>query len=295
LTRVTGRHDVVHIIESLRARDRKTGERLRDRLGPVISGRGRALPVHFWRVSTKAELFDRLRGIADDARSTGLAPIVDLQTHGDFDGLQVTSDECLEWSDLKGPLTEINVACRLNLLVLMGACTGEALVRVLQPSDRAPVWAVIGPKRTLDEQQVEDAHAAFYAELMSNGNGDAAVRAMNAAAGAADSLFRFIDAVWFFREVMQAYFTQHATDPQLSRRIERMTAEALQEAARIGATSEQLTHLGATIPSKLDSQLRDYQSWFDHCKGIYFLGNECPNEWSRFTVSLADCLPGPGP
>lgn len=59
MTRVRGRHEVVHIIESLRPDDLKTGERLRERLGPVIYGPGLALPVHFWREPTKAGFVKR--------------------------------------------------------------------------------------------------------------------------------------------------------------------------------------------------------------------------------------------
>jgi hypothetical protein len=112
-----------------------------------LSRRGLAVPVRFWREPTKAGLLDRLRLIAADVRNTGQAPIIDLQTLGDLDRLQVTSCERVTWSDLKAPLIEINVACGLNLLVLVGACDGEALLRVLEAHDRAPVWGLIGVRR----------------------------------------------------------------------------------------------------------------------------------------------------
>src|SRR5713101_2280803 len=140
---VRGHHKAVHIIESLRTNDLKTGARLRDRLGAVVEQPGVGLPVRFWREPTKAGFLDRLRQIAAEVRSPGQAPIIDLQTHGSVDGLQVTSHEIVTWSELKAPLTEINVLCRLNLLVLVGACDGEALLHALQAPDRAPVWGLI--------------------------------------------------------------------------------------------------------------------------------------------------------
>ncbi len=287
---VTAHHEAVHIIESLRARDLKTGQRLRDWLQSVVKASGLAVPVRFWREPTKAGLLDRLRLIAAEVRNTGQAPIIDLQTHGDLDRLQVTSCERVTWSDLKAPLIEINVACGLNLLVLVGACDGEALLRVLEAHDRAPVWGLIGPREKVREQAIEEAHAAFYATLLSTRDGGAAVRAMNATAGAPDSMFRFFGAEWFFREVMRAYIKEHATEAQLVRRREKLVAEADQKAKRDGRSPEDRARLSPVFAAAIDDRLRDHQGLFDGYKRRFFLEDLYPEHAARFAVSLADCL-----
>src|ERR1022692_828802 len=112
----------VHIIESLRPCDLRTGDRLHAEIGPLAGALTPAITVQFWREATRASFLDRLQMVAAAIGQDGRAPVVHIEAHGDFDGIQLTSGECITWSDLKGPLTRINVACRLNLLVLAGAC-----------------------------------------------------------------------------------------------------------------------------------------------------------------------------
>lgn len=286
----------IHIIESLRPLDRKTGAHLRDRLLGLPTVDGPALEVHFWSEPTRDRFLSRLRQIATDTRNSGRAPIVDLQTHGDLDGLEVTSGEIVTWGDLKAPLTEINLTCRLNLLVLVGACDGEALLHVLQAHERAPVWGLIGPNRPAWDQEIEAGHAAFYETLLSRRDGGIAVSAMNAAAdqvpGAlADSPFHFFGAEWFFSEVMQAYFREQASEAQLARRVEGLAAEAIERAEREGLSPEQLARFAAAFPLAMDAHLRNHQRIFDHYKAHFFFRDLCPEEWSRFEVALAGCLP----
>jgi hypothetical protein len=166
-------HDVavqlgaVHIIESLRPGDLETGRRLCDIVKPLADSSKPQLQVHFWRESTRAGLLERLEHIAADVRQSGRAPVVQIETHGGLTGLQVSSHEVIPWSDLKGLFTAVNTTCRLNLLVLLGACDGAGLVEIIQAVDRAPAWAVIGPRRGVTAREIDDAHRAFYRTLFS--------------------------------------------------------------------------------------------------------------------------------
>ena len=130
----------LHIVESLQSRDLKTGARLRQQLAAMAASHPRPLPVHFWSEQTRAGFVGRLKQIESDVRSTGRPPILHLETHGNRDGLLVTSGETVTWADLVGPLTNINITARLNLLVVVAACDGESLLSVIQAHDRAPVW-----------------------------------------------------------------------------------------------------------------------------------------------------------
>jgi len=122
----------IHILESLPPGNLRTGERLRDELEPLGQVSTPQIAVHFWREPTRAAFLGRLQHIAAAVRFSGLAPVVHLETHGTPEGLELASGEAVTWSDLKAPLTTINVTCRLNLLVLLGACNGAGLLEVIQ-------------------------------------------------------------------------------------------------------------------------------------------------------------------
>ncbi|HEY5022703.1 MAG TPA: hypothetical protein VII30_09485 [Gemmatimonadaceae bacterium] len=54
----------------------------------------------------------------------GHAPILHIEAHGDAVGLELASGEHIKWSELAPVLTEINVGCQMNLLVVAAACEG---------------------------------------------------------------------------------------------------------------------------------------------------------------------------
>ena len=238
--------------------------------------------MHFWREATRAAFVGRLEYIAADVRLRRLAPVLQIEAHGSGEGLYLTSDECVTWSDLKGPLTEINVLSRLNLLVLVGACDGADLTKIIQPSDRAPVWGLIGPLRVVTAGEIEDAHTAFYRTLFSTGDGGPAWRAMNAAIEKADSPFQFISAEFMFREVMRTYFTKLCSKEALAQRMDRLV-----ETMKSDGVPQQALPVFAAM---LRERLLDHPSFFDRLKERFFHQDLCPEHAARFAVSLGECL-----
>jgi hypothetical protein len=275
----------VHIIESLRPADVQTGERLRDFLAPLAQSSGLPISVHFWRESTRQAFLERLDHIAADVRDTGRAPIVHLETHGGLDGLEVAGS-VVTWADLKAPLTRINVTCRLNLLVLVGACIGLDLTKIIQIADRAPVWGLIGPLREVWDTEIEAANKAFYRTLFSGRDGGPAWRAMNDALDGSDSPFRFIGAEWMFREVMRRYFKEKCSNERLAKRTQTLVEVAKDD----GWPAETLPW----VAEKLDAHLRDYERFFGETKRHFFLEDLCPEHADRFKVSLEECLDSDG-
>jgi hypothetical protein len=272
----------VHIIESLRPHERLTGERLHGVLAPLAAASKPPLSVHFWREGTRAALLDRLRYIAGDVRSRRLAPLVQIETHGSPQGFHLASGECVTWADVKAPLTEINVLCRLNLLVVVGACIGADLTKTIELNDRAPVWGLIGPLRDVGADEIEHANAAFYTTLFASRDGGIATQAMNAAVKKGDSPFHFISAQFMFREVMAAYFKKHCSEEQLTRRLHRLIETMKSD----GVPEDALPFFA----SMLAERLRDHQWFFDQIKPHFFHQDLCPEHAARFPVTLAECL-----
>ncbi len=239
----------IHIIESLRPEDRETGRSLDQSLKGQLATLNSSISVHFWREPTKQALFERLALIAEHVRSTGRSPVVHFEMHGDHEGLQLTSGELIDWQDLKPALTRINVTSRLNLLVVVQACYGQWILQVVQPTERAPIWGLIGPSRELFPYEVDAGNLAFYSALLKTRDGGAAWEAMNASIPAGDAPFTCLVVEEMFCAVFSEYLKEHFSD----------------------------------------RPLQDHRAFFDDLKSHFFLVDLCEDHSERFPMSFEEC------
>lgn len=278
----------IHVIESLQASgELRTGERLFEELEPLAITSTPTIEAYLWRESTREGLLARLQQIAEYVRRSGRAPVLHIEAHGlpDGSGLQTASGETLTWLDLKEPLTVINVLCRLNLLVLLSACDGEGLTHVIQLTDRAPLWGLIGPSRSVSAGEIEDGNLAFYKTLLSTRDGGTAWRAMNETATRGDRPFRFRGAATMFRLIMQGYFAEYCTEEALDRRSRRV----MDEFERIGTPDQLLPQMQAAVAE----YLRRHSAQFEEIKTRFFFIDLCPENFNRFPISFDDCFGAP--
>ena len=127
----------IHLIDSMRPGGVRTGENAFEEAQTLGFSLRPIIQVHHWREPGPGEILRRLANTAESITLTSRAPIIHFEAHGTTEGLETASGEFLSWANLKGPLTRINVICRLNLLVLVSACDGEGLAKVIQLTDRA--------------------------------------------------------------------------------------------------------------------------------------------------------------
>ena len=137
-------------------------------------------------------------------------PILHLETHGSPRGLQLASGDFVTWDHLRPALTDINIAARLNLFVMVAARDGLDLLTILRPTHRATARIIIGPNRTLTDGEVERANLAFYTTLFEMSDGIAAYNAMSAEV--------------MFYSVMRGYFREYGSEEQIAARVEGLIA-----------------------------------------------------------------------
>ena len=169
------------------------------------------------------------------------------------------------WADLEPLLREINVTCCLNLLVVAGACEGLGLAVILQAADRAPVWGILGPNRTVTAGELDDGHHAFYRTLYKTRDFTPAIEAMNASVTAGDRPFFLFGAQWFFTQVMRGYFERYCTDEAIAARVQKAapTEEALRKQ---GVSEEEILRRREAFRQ----HLQDHRGHFDQMKPIFF-------------------------
>ena len=102
----------------------------------------------YFSCQSKAEVVSAITRATKHTQSSGMNPVLHLESHGDEEGLGPNIDgniELLTWDELTEPLQNLNLATRCNLLVVVAACIGFAGVKALRRGPRAPAVAIVGP------------------------------------------------------------------------------------------------------------------------------------------------------
>jgi hypothetical protein len=285
----TIRFGQIHVIESLDAGFAgRTGTRLFDEMESWCVGTPVKPTLH--RVRRRADVERVLREIAE-AAARGSWPLIHFETHGidagpknrrATSGIVLASGESMTWRELAPPLTAINKATRLNLIVFMAACNGADLATLIQPLEGAPVRIVVGPLQVVSAGVLETATRAFYRSILSGGDGSAATRAIREALHPNEAMFWTVTAEGLFLEILKGYYNEMTTDDQIAARVERFIAPmALQ-----GVPPAEMARRRAMMKANL----ADRPALFDACYRKFFFVDKYPENAKRFILSFERCF-----
>jgi hypothetical protein len=156
-------------------------------------------------------------------------------------------------------------------------------VQVVQPSGRAAVLALIGPKRIMYPDELEKASIVFYRTLFEKMDAPTAWRAMNATIDSDPSktTFAVFTAQFSFRYIMHDFLKVRETEAELA------AAEA-----RIEAMAAAQGIPGSLIEQRrpaLRDHLRNFEQNYEATKRKYFFIDQYPENAARFPVTLEDC------
>lgn len=125
-------------------------------------------------------------GLKDEmARFPQWFPILHISSHGNGDGIQLSSTELLTWQELSDLLTPINAALKNTLIVAMSCCEGYSGTRMAMRTDEAPLpfFALVGSSQKPTWSDTAIAFLVFYHRLIKGAHVTEAVQAMNTATG----------------------------------------------------------------------------------------------------------------
>ncbi len=279
----------IHIVESL---DSGYAGRTGTRLFGDLEGwcaKTQARPV-LHQARGRADVLELLGDLATGA-SNGDWPLIHVETHGaevgqgtmrTAPGIVLASGELMTWKELAPPLTAINRATRLNLIVFMAACNGADLATVIQPLEGAPARIIIGPTDVLRQGTLEKATNAFYRSVLAGDDGTAAIRAISTAVAPTEALFLAVTAEWLFLQILQDYFNQMTTEDQLAARVEGSIAPL----ALLGVSPAEMDRRRALMKA----QLADRPGLFNACYREFFFVDQYPDNSERFLLSFDRCF-----
>jgi len=278
----------IHIVEWLDPRDRRTGRDLFDEVEPMgLMAKPIVVPTEF---------IAHLRDIRADFRGTRKLPLLQLETHGVYADLAEkvplgigAGGEVVTWEQLMAELIPLNRMTGVRLFVNMASCGGLWGIKMLQPADRAAFMAILGPNRTVDEDELVAANIAFYRELFRlGGNGNLAIDAMNAAVAPKPTTFGIYNCERLFMDVYAGFLKTQCIEPILTQRVTSALTKLVAERFIQTGTAPSPIEL-AEMRRRLRQSVEARADWFNEFRRHHFFIEEVPENDQRFPVTLADC------
>lgn len=263
----------VVVIESLRTDELRTGRNIFDEIDTLINAFGFPLSRRLEVVSTRHELFVVLDRILDDAKH-GHMPIVHIDAHGDDKGMELANGTYVPWGDLKQKFIEINVASRCHLYLILSMCQGGHIMQIIDLTDRAPAWAMIGPMTVTKAGDLQKGFSEFYKTLFTTMSGDKAIKALFDANPSTPYLFTPAEGML---KTTYANYLRDCDNPKLIRERARRLSRKMAE-----------THVHAGVGRMIRIINRMRKPAFEKYRKQFFMIDLYPENNARFSVTYED-------
>ena len=161
----------VVIIESLPAGDSPTGQRLRDDLEQFAISMGDLFAVRYVTARSADELESLLIELwAFVVESNGIGLCLQIECHGDKNGIQLADGSSMSWDRLRPLLVNVNLASRMNLIFWLAACHGGYFITACRYHETVPFTVLVGPGSEIDPSTLLAFTCTFYTELFKTRN-----------------------------------------------------------------------------------------------------------------------------
>jgi hypothetical protein len=266
----------IHILQSLPSGELRTGFHLRRFLEDLPGTDGH---IAYGEPDTVTDLLTELETIRDQLIATGQIPLIHIEAHGHTNGLVLALGEFLPWLALKQILTEINILCRFNLLLVISACCGENLISMVRLSDRSPFWGCIGPRTELSAGKLLDGFQSFYQELITTPNLRTALASLNGGLPAEQKPFVLWPAEYFFLLVYRCYLLSECTDRRIVERIDRIIRN-------LSLTVADQSEARLELQERIEIDLHNHGRHFEKYRRDFLMIDLHPENEERFNRRL---------
>lgn len=205
----------IHIIQSLRDSDLKTGKHLYEDMKSWLMFSDSTIKLAFHSVKNKLELLSVFSVIENEIQKNGLIPLLHIDAHGSENGIVLSSPcdfyECINWRNLKKYFEKINILAKNNLVVILALCFGINILKIIQIFDRSPIYASIAPNIDVTNLEVEEGYQAFYQEAFRSLNVNNAMKALNSKLKDPRKHFHWLSTEDLFISACKNYIKKHNT------------------------------------------------------------------------------------
>jgi hypothetical protein len=257
------------IVESMPPGELRAGENLCDAMAGILHTAALSLPVIFRKPTSATELLAILDELHADVIATGRSPILDIECHGNQEGLGMADGSFVTWERVKPKLEAINLACRFNLILLLGCCHGGYFASTTRLHERSAFCAYVGPTESVAAGSLYDGFLAFYQSLFKDRDLTTAMQAMRAAVPGIPTIAA--TAMGFFRLAFASYIRNWNNEKTLLKR-----AKAIREKGRREKSIQEWSH-------ELKERTRPE---FERCRRIYFAIDLFPENDARYALNF---------
>lgn len=220
------RFNCIAILDAIPTGEFNTARRLREQLLDIrltVPSNVR-LDIRYFRIETVSDLEAAFESLNSEAIDTGLIPWLHLEGHGatDESGFLTAHGMPCSWRTLKGLVTPINVATRLNVVLLLATCFGGSFAREIRADDRAPVLGLIGPTHEVTAGACESDFQSLYKQFFLNNSIAEAVQALESNG----RQYFVTTAKSFFLAVWRDYRLNHCSPQRLDVRARELKRRA---------------------------------------------------------------------
>jgi len=277
--------DSVAIIESIPTGQLQTG---RDLFDSVLAPASAIDPefAKLYRVKSASEFLGALDKVRSSTERFRRSPIVHIETHGNKEGITLSNDEFVAWSEIAAMLTSINTLSRMNLLVVAAMCHGWHMVSLLRPVERAPAFGIIGTEDTGGAGELLEAMQRFYRVLVGPAHDlRSAMDEANLGVSYEGWRFKMEGAELWLCRAFKHYIETMASEETLAQRVKRMVADV--------ARAQNLDVRGTMMArTALTAAISDHARWFNYYKIGFLMLDLFPENAARFSLRFADCGKG---
>lgn len=214
----------IYVIQSLPDHETQTGTAL---INDIISRRQLGfnyLTSELVEVSKREDLGQELLRIAELFYSDGVVPYLHFEMHGSLKGLHLKSGEMITWSELRPLLSKINARINNNLFVSLATCHGAFMVNAIDPLDRIPFYAFIGPIDEVKERVIEADWVRYFDCLLLTRDFAGAIEQLNTNDG---MRYMFFTGEAIFDKVMSYFENAHKGEGLKEERAYSLMRDAL--------------------------------------------------------------------
>lgn len=272
------RFNQILIVDSIPEGELNTAQRLAEDIRTYANAYPETSPsVEILRIESADEFMMVLAECAKRATEEDVIPMLHVECHGCAQGFQFADHSILDWPEIKGPLTNLNIATKLNLMVTVAACTGGAIAKTVSLSDRAPFWGMIGPTDSIHPEELETAYRALYTTLIQTGSPAEALKAFEASSKPGQ--YWSTTAYGLFKKGWAAYKSTYCSEQMMNVRVLRMVEECRRRGLQpLPTVSDMRQRLVSHEPDA-----------YERFRRSYFMEDIFPEQIGRFVTHLHSC------
>lgn len=111
------RFNQIVVLDSVPEGDYNTARRLHEDIQTYANAYSRSPAIQYVRIESAEDFFRCIDDCRLRTKELGIVPMLHVECHGNEDGFQFADGSLSDWSELKQPLTDLNIATELNLMI----------------------------------------------------------------------------------------------------------------------------------------------------------------------------------